>query len=215
MHRGEPVAPRLFGHLWLGVIVAVWLDAIIPFELFLLVPNLLAAPWTSLVRMDLGQVLFGFALLRLATGARSRDHCRPGHQGSLVSSRGAHQPRHGRIGCVDAHEGLVRDWSHRHPDLAEAALGVAVAVGLLLVSLWQWGLTDVGLSRGVSLGLPFAVATVWVYRRRRLRDEDRERAMLEQRLRLARRASRCRRWSGGRRRDPGGRGAPGAHDTAR
>ena len=68
MHRGEPVAPRLFGHLWLGVIVAVWLDAIIPFELFLLVPNLLAAPWTSLVRIDLGQVLFGFALLRLATG---------------------------------------------------------------------------------------------------------------------------------------------------
>ena len=53
---------------WLGVIVAVWLNAIIPFELFLLVPNLLAAPWTSLVRIDLGQVLFGFALLRLATG---------------------------------------------------------------------------------------------------------------------------------------------------
>ena len=82
--------------------------------------------------------------------------------------------------------GLVRGWSHRHPDLAEAALGVAVAVSLLLVSLSQWGLTDVGLSRGVSLGLPFAVATVWVYRRRRLRDEDRERAMLEQRLQLAR-----------------------------
>ena len=72
MHRGEPVTPRLFGHLWLGVIVAVRLDAIIPFELFLLVPNVLAAPWTSLGRIDLGQVLFGFALLRLATGVDPR-----------------------------------------------------------------------------------------------------------------------------------------------
>ena len=38
--------------------------------------------------------------------------------------------------------GLVRDWSHRYPDLAEAALGVAVAVSLLLVSLSQWGQVD-------------------------------------------------------------------------
>ena len=38
--------------------------------------------------------------------------------------------------------GLVRGWSHRHPDLAEAALGVAVAVSLLLVSLSQWGQVD-------------------------------------------------------------------------
>src|SRR3954468_10826895 len=82
--------------------------------------------------------------------------------------------------------GSVRDWTHRHRDLAELALGVAVALGLLLVSLSQWGMTDLGLSRGVALGLSFAVATVWVYRRRRLRDEARERAMLEQRLRLAR-----------------------------
>ena len=67
--------------------------------------------------------------------------------------------------------GPVREWTHRHPDLAELALGVAVAAGLMLVSLWQWGLTDVGWSRGLTLGLPFAVATVWVYRRRRLRDE--------------------------------------------
>src|SRR4051794_22884505 len=80
----------------------------------------------------------------------------------------------------------IRACARRHPDLAELALGVAVATSLMLVSLWQWGPTDVGLSRGVTLGLPFAVVTVWVYRRRRLRDEARERAMLEQRLRLAR-----------------------------
>src|SRR4029078_7956428 len=80
----------------------------------------------------------------------------------------------------------IRDWARRHPDLAELALGVAVAAGLLLVSLWQWGPTALGLSRGVSLGLAFAIATVWVYRRRRLREEGRERVLLEQRLRLAR-----------------------------
>jgi signal transduction histidine kinase len=80
----------------------------------------------------------------------------------------------------------IRDWARRHPDLADLALGVTVAAGLLLVSLWQWGPSDLGLSRGVSLGLAFAIATVWVYRRRRLRDEGRERALLEQRLRLAR-----------------------------
>lgn len=80
----------------------------------------------------------------------------------------------------------IREWTSRHPALAELALGVAVAAGLLLVSLSQWGATDIGLSRGVSLGLTFAIATVWVYRRRRLRDERRERALLEQRLRLAR-----------------------------
>jgi hypothetical protein len=68
VHRGDSVAPRLFGHLWLGVIFAVWLDAIIPVELFVLVPNLLAAPWTTLVRIDLCQVLFAFGLLRLLTG---------------------------------------------------------------------------------------------------------------------------------------------------
>jgi signal transduction histidine kinase len=81
---------------------------------------------------------------------------------------------------------LVRAWTHRHPDLAELALGVTVAASLLVVSLSQWGLTDVGLSRGVTLGLPFAVAIVWASRRRRLRDEGRDRAMLEQRLQLAR-----------------------------
>ena len=48
--------------------MAVWLNAIIPFELLVLVPNLLAAPWSILVRIDLGQVLFAFAVLRMATG---------------------------------------------------------------------------------------------------------------------------------------------------
>ena len=91
MRRGESVAPRLLGHLWLGVIVAVWLDAIIPFELFFVVPNLLAAPWTSLVRIDLGQVLFAFALLRL-TDRHPAGH--RGRSGDPDPLGGSGRPRH-------------------------------------------------------------------------------------------------------------------------
>jgi signal transduction histidine kinase len=82
--------------------------------------------------------------------------------------------------------GSVRDWAERHPDVAELAIGAAAAILVLLVSLIQWGATDTGLSRGVSLGLPLAAITVWVYRRRRLKEERRQRAFLEQRLQLAR-----------------------------
>ena len=38
----------------------------------------------------------------------------------------------------------LRGLALRHPDLAELALGVAVAGGLLVVSLSQWGMTDLG-----------------------------------------------------------------------
>jgi CubicO group peptidase (beta-lactamase class C family) len=89
MRRGESVAPRPFGRLWLGAILVIWLDAIIPFELFVLVPSVLAAPWSTLVRIDFGQVLLAFALLRLATGlvlvvgagrvVRARWSARTGH----------------------------------------------------------------------------------------------------------------------------------------
>ena len=80
----------------------------------------------------------------------------------------------------------LRALAHRHPDLAELGLGAAVGVGILLVSFSQWGLTDTGLARGLLLGIPFAVATSWSYRRRRQREERRERRLLEQRVDLAR-----------------------------
>jgi signal transduction histidine kinase len=80
----------------------------------------------------------------------------------------------------------IRSWAERHPDAVDFALGVTVGLFILVVSLTQWGATDTGLSRGVSLGLPFAALTVWAYRRRRRNDERRERASLEQRLLLAR-----------------------------
>ena len=80
----------------------------------------------------------------------------------------------------------VRPWAERHPDAVDLALGLTAALFILLVSLTQWGATDTGLSRGVSLGLPFGAITVWAYRRRRRNDERRERASLEQRLLLAR-----------------------------
>ena len=51
----------------------------------------------------------------------------------------------------------IDDWARRHPDLAEVALGVAVALGLLAVSISQWGVTHDGVSRGISLGLTLAV----------------------------------------------------------
>ncbi len=77
-------------------------------------------------------------------------------------------------------------WASRHRDLAELALGLGIAGGILLVSLSQWGFTDTGFARGVILGVPLAAITAWGYRRRRQRDERRERAVLEQRLRVAR-----------------------------
>jgi hypothetical protein len=90
------VAPRLLGNRWLGAVVAIWLNAIIPFELMVLVPNLLAAPWSTLVRIDLGQVLFAFALLRFATGIvlaiaagrviRARWSARTGRAGRVMAA---------------------------------------------------------------------------------------------------------------------------------
>ena len=96
LRRGDPVAPRLLGNRWLGAVVAIWLNAIIPFELMVLVPNLLAAPWSTLVRIDLGQVLFAFALLRFATGIvlaiaagrviRARWSARTGRAGRVMAA---------------------------------------------------------------------------------------------------------------------------------
>ena len=76
--------------------------------------------------------------------------------------------------------------ARRHPDAVEWALGAAAALAVVGVSLSQWGWTEAGLSRGVSLGLPTGLLTVWVYRRRRRRDEIREQAQIEGRLGLAR-----------------------------
>src|SRR3954470_20355899 len=80
----------------------------------------------------------------------------------------------------------VARWAEAHPEVAELAVGVTVAIFILLVSLTQWGATDTGVTRAVSLGVPLSALTVWAYRRRRHREERRERAFLQQRLQLAR-----------------------------
>jgi hypothetical protein len=66
--RGPVGAPKLFGNRWLGIAFTLWLSAIVPVEIFLAIPGLLAAPWTTLVQIDLGLVAFAFAALRLAIG---------------------------------------------------------------------------------------------------------------------------------------------------
>src|SRR4051812_25801384 len=67
--RGAVGVPRFLGNRWLGIAITVWFGAVVPVEIFLEVPGLLGAPWTTLVQIDLGLVAFGFAGLRLATGA--------------------------------------------------------------------------------------------------------------------------------------------------
>ncbi|MFL5754800.1 MAG: sensor histidine kinase [Chloroflexota bacterium] len=80
----------------------------------------------------------------------------------------------------------LRAVAHRHPDLAELGLGVAVGALVLVVSLTQAGLTDAGVAKGLIFGIPLAVFSSWRYRRRRQDEELRERRRLEQRVDLAR-----------------------------
>lgn len=80
----------------------------------------------------------------------------------------------------------LRAVAHRHPDLAELGLGVAVGVSVLAVALIQTGLTDEGFTKGLVFGIPLAVFSSWRYRHRRQGEERRERRLLEQRVELAR-----------------------------
>jgi hypothetical protein len=66
--RGSVGVPTVLGNRWLGVAVTVWLSAVVPVEIFVQGPNLLGAPWTTLVQIDLGLVAFAFAALRLTIG---------------------------------------------------------------------------------------------------------------------------------------------------
>ena len=127
--------PRLFGHLWLGVIVAVWLDVIIPSN---------CSSWyrTCSPRRGDGPDRSRAGALRLRPAAprdrsHSRDRRRSGHQGPLVSSRGAHRRRHGRIGCVDAQGSSATGPPSPRPRRSgtrgrggrQSAPGLALAVG--------------------------------------------------------------------------------------
>lgn len=82
--------------------------------------------------------------------------------------------------------GWTRSWARRHPDLAELAAGMAAAIGVLVLALVQWGVTDAGWTRGVTLGIALGIVVAFAVRRERRRSEERDRAAAEQRLQLAR-----------------------------
>jgi CubicO group peptidase (beta-lactamase class C family) len=68
-HRGEPLVGRFIRSHRLAIAVAIWLNLVVPVAILTRLPDLLAAPWWILVRLDIGLVAFVFAILRLATGA--------------------------------------------------------------------------------------------------------------------------------------------------
>ena len=80
----------------------------------------------------------------------------------------------------------VPSWARRHSDLLDIGAGLAAGLAVLSVSLLQWGLTDEGWARGVTLGAALGVIVVIAGRRDRLRAAARERADEERRLQLAR-----------------------------
>ena len=74
----------------------------------------------------------------------------------------------------------------RHADVMDIGAGVAVFIGVLAIALLQWGITDEGWTRGVTLGAALGLVVAIAVRRDRLRRVARERADGEQRLQLAR-----------------------------
>lgn len=66
--RSEDMVPTFLGRRSLGILVALYLDLVLPIQILYWVPVFLGAPWTVLLRIDIGQVAFAFATLRLLTG---------------------------------------------------------------------------------------------------------------------------------------------------
>ena len=77
-------------------------------------------------------------------------------------------------------------WARAHPDLVEGGAGFAAGAAVLAVSLLQWGLTEDGWTRGITLGFATGLVVGYAVRRDRRLRESRERAAAEQRLELAR-----------------------------
>ena len=79
-----------------------------------------------------------------------------------------------------------RGWSVRHPDAADIVVSVAFAVVVAAGTVAQRGTGTDALLAAVSLGLALGVAVLWSLRRRRDRAQREARALLEQRLSIAR-----------------------------
>ena len=79
-----------------------------------------------------------------------------------------------------------RSWTARHPDAADIAISAAFAVVVAVGTIAQRGTGTDALLAAVSLGLGVGIAVLWSLRRRRDRVEREARALLEQRLAIAR-----------------------------
>src|SRR6186997_653589 len=79
-----------------------------------------------------------------------------------------------------------RSWTARHPDAADIVISAAFAVVVALGTIAQRGTGTDALLAAVSLGLGVGIAVLWSLRRRRDRVERDARALLEQRLAIAR-----------------------------
>jgi signal transduction histidine kinase len=77
-------------------------------------------------------------------------------------------------------------WSSRHPDAADLSIAAAFAVVVAVGTVAQRGTGTDALLAAVSLGLGVGVAVLWSLRRRRDRVERDARALIEQRLAIAR-----------------------------
>jgi len=79
-----------------------------------------------------------------------------------------------------------RSWTARHPDAADIAISAAFAVVVAVGTIAQRGTGTDALLAATSLGLGVGLAVMWSLRRRRDRVEREARALLEQRLAIAR-----------------------------
>jgi signal transduction histidine kinase len=79
-----------------------------------------------------------------------------------------------------------RSWTARHPDAADIAISAAFAAVVAVGTIAQRGTGTDALLAATSLGLGVGLAVMWSLRRRRDRVEREARALLEQRLAIAR-----------------------------
>ena len=77
-------------------------------------------------------------------------------------------------------------WSEAHPDLVDGGVGLLAGTAVLALALLQWGATDDGWTRGVTLGVALGLVVTYSVRRNRRQRESRERAAADLRLQLAR-----------------------------
>ena len=77
-------------------------------------------------------------------------------------------------------------WARAHPDVVEGGAGLLAGTAVLALSLLQWGTTDGGWTRGVTLGLALGLVVSYSVRRERRQRESRDRAAADLRLQLAR-----------------------------